>query len=83
VLQVATIVKRARNAIRTPFGIQIGKLLELSIGYRVLVDEEVIEGNRVFRDFIPEQFRGVDAESLYKDGDLGGIDSHLDSASGN
>jgi hypothetical protein len=49
------------------------------IGHRVFVDIEVINGNRVFRNFILEQLRDIDIESLYKAGNLGGIDSHLGS----
>jgi hypothetical protein len=45
-------MKRAGNAIRTPFWIEISKLPEVGIGHRVFVEIEGIDGNRVFRDFV-------------------------------
>src|SRR5207302_6324416 len=50
--QVPTIVNLTRNVVRLPFGIGIGKNLELRVGHWVLVDVEAFHADPVFWDFI-------------------------------
>ncbi len=79
-LQVVTVVRLARNTVRLPLGVGIGKTLELRVGHEVLVEVETIEGDRMFRDLILKHLGSMDVESLQEARDLGGLDPHLDGA---
>jgi len=72
VLQVIAIVKLARDAVRSPIGVGIGKALELCVRDEVLVDVEIVESHRMFWDLILKELGNINSESLLDGRDLSG-----------
>jgi hypothetical protein len=79
--EVVAIVELGRNKVTPPFGIRIGKVLELGVRHEVLVDIKIVDGNRVLWNLILKQLCRVYVKELLKTRDFRSIDSNLDGAS--